>query len=118
MLGVDFTLWDINISSQFIQKAIMDYDPIIKSNPFFKDQYNNMMTFLARYSMLNETLDLEFFMYYDFEYDDALLRPRVLYDFSDSINLQLGFNIFTGTEGQFGQFDENDMIYGKIYYNF
>ncbi len=118
MVGLDFTLWDITFSSQFIQKAIMDYEDVIKPNPFFKDQYNNMMTFLARYSMLNETLDLELFTYYDFEYDDALVRPRILYDFSDSINLQFGVNIFTGTEGQFGQFNENDMVYGKIIYSF
>jgi len=118
MVGTDFTLFDVNISMQFIQKAIMDYEEVIKPTPFFKDEFNNMATFLARYSMLNETLDLEFFMYYDFEYDDALLRPRMLYDFSDSINLQLGANIFTGTEGQFGQFNKNDMIYGKIIYSF
>jgi len=118
MAGIDFTLWDINFSTQFIQKAIMDYENVIKPNPFFKSQYNNMMTFLARYSVLNETLDFEFFMYYDFAYDDALIRPRILYDFSDSINLQLGANIFTGTEGQFGQFHNNNMIYGRFYYNF
>ncbi len=118
MLGTDFSLYDINFSMQFIQKAILDYEDIIKPNPFFKDDYNNLMTFLARYSMLNETLDLELFTYYDFEYDDALIRPRILYDFSDSINLQFGANIFTGTEGQFGQFNKNDMIYGKIIYSF
>ncbi len=118
MLGTDFTLFDINISMQFIQKAIIDYENIIKPNPLFHDDANNMATFLARYSMLNETLDLEFFMYYDFEYNDALLRPRILYDLSDAINLQFGGNIFTGSEGQFGQFDKNDMVYGKIIYSF
>ncbi len=118
MVGTDFNLFDVNISMQFIQKVIMDYEDIIKPTPFFNDEFNNMMTFLARYSMLNETLELQFFMYYDFEFNDALLRPRILYDFSDSINLQFGANIFTGTEGQFGQFNQNDMIYGKIIYSF
>ncbi len=118
MLGTDFTLFDVNISMQFIQKAIMDYEETIKPTPFFKGEYNNMATFLARYSTLNETLDFEFFMYYDFEYEGALMRPRILYDFSDSVNLQLGANIFAGTEGQFGQFNKNDMIYGKIIYSF
>jgi hypothetical protein len=118
MVGTDFNLFDVNISMQFIQKVIMDYEDIIKPTPFFNDEFNNMMTFLARYSMLNETLELQFFMYYDFEFNDALLRPRILYDFSDSINLQFGANIFTGTEGQFGQFNQNDMIYGKITYSF
>ncbi len=119
LIGLDFTLWDIDFSGQFIQKAIMDYkDNEIVATPLFKDQYNNMATFLARYSCLNETLTFEYFMYYDFIYDDALIRPRVLYDYSDSINLQFGINIFTGTEGLFGQYNLNDMIYAKVYYNF
>lgn len=118
MLGTDFNLLDINFSLQFIQKAVMDYEETIQSNVMFKDQYNNMMTFLARYSILNETLEFELFSYYDFEYDDALIRPRVLYDYSDTINLQIGANIFTGTEGQFGQYNNNDMLYGKIKYSF
>ena len=118
MLGADFNLFDINFSAQFIQKAILDYEEIIQPNTMFADQYNNMMTFLAQYSMLNETLELEFFSYYDFEYNDALFRPRILYDYSDTINLQFGANIFTGSEGQFGQYRLNDMIYGKIKYSF
>ncbi len=118
MVGTDFNLFDVNFSIQFIQKVIMDYENIIKSTPLFNDEFSNMMTFLARYSILNETLDLELFSYYDFEFDDALIRPRMLYDFSDAINLQLGANIFTGTEGMFGQYNKNDMIYGKIIYSF
>lgn len=118
MIGTDFSLFDINFSTQFIQKIILDYEDIIKPTPLFNDEYSNMMTFLARYSTLNETLDFELFSYYDFEFDDALIRPRVLYDYSDAINLQVGANIFTGTEGQFGQFNKNDMIYGKIIYSF
>jgi len=118
MIGTDFNLFDVNFSMQFIQKIIMDYEDVIKSTPLFNDEYNNMMTFLARYSILNETLDLELFSYYDFEFDDALIRPRILYDYSDAINLQFGANIFTGTEGLFGQYGENDMIYGKIIYSF
>ncbi|MCK5372294.1 MAG: hypothetical protein KAQ62_27220 [Cyclobacteriaceae bacterium] len=118
MLGVDFTLWSINFSTQFIQTVIMDYEPILKPTPLVSGEYNTMMTYLARYSTLNETLTLEIFSYYDFGYDDALIRPRILYDYSDSINLQFGANIFTGTEGIFGQYNKNDMIYGKIIYSF
>lgn len=118
MVGTDFTLYDVNLSLQFIQKIILDYEIIIRPTPMFNDEYNNMATFLARYSMFNETLDIELFSYYDFEFDDSLIRPRILYDYTDAINLQFGANIFTGSEGQFGQYDKNDMIYGKIIYSF
>lgn len=118
MVGTDFTVYDINLSAQFIQKIILDYETVIRPTPLFNDEYSNMMTFLARYSMFNETLDIELFSYYDFEFDDSLIRPRILYDYTDSINLQFGANIFNGSEGQFGQYDKNDMIYGKIIYSF
>jgi len=119
LVGLDFTLWDVNFSGQFIQKKIMDYkEGELLETPSFKNEYNNMATFLAHYSCLNETLTLEYFMYYDFNYDDALLRPRILYDYSDSINLQFGANIFIGDQGLFGQYNKNDMIFGKIIYSF
>ncbi len=118
MLGLDFTLFDIYLSTQFVQRVIMNYEDIIRPTVLFKGETNNMMTFLASYSMMNETLTLELFSYYDFEYSNALIRPRILYDYSDSINLQFGANIFTGTEGLFGQYDKNDMIYGRIIYSF
>ncbi len=119
LLGVDFSLWDVNFSGQFIQKAIMDYkDRELLETPQFKSQFNNMATFLAHYSCLNETLTFEYFMYYDFNYDDALIRPRILYDYSDAINLQFGANIFVGDKGLFGQYNKNDMLYAKVYYNF
>jgi len=118
MLGLCFTLYEVNLSTQFIQRVIMNYEDIIQPTVLFKGEANNMMTFLANYSMLNETLKLEIFSYYDFEYSGALIKPRILYDYSDSINLQFGANIFTGTEGSFGQYNKNDMIYGKIIYSF
>ena len=102
----------------FIKIVFRDYEPINKPTPLVSGETNTMMTYLARYSTLNETLTFEIFSYYDFGYDDALIRPRVLYDFSDAINLQFGANIFTGTEGVFGQYNKNDMIYGKIIYSF
>jgi len=62
LIGVDYTLWDIRLSSQFIQQAILDYE-----KPF---------------------------------------------------ELLLGANIFVGSEGNFGQYDNNDMIYAKVKYSF
>jgi len=52
-------------------------------------------------------------------YGDALIRPKVTYDFSDSFNIILDSNIFVGDErGMFGRYADNSMIYTKIKYNF
>jgi len=40
------------------------------------------------------------------------------YDFTDGFQILLGANIFTGREGRFAQYDDNDMIYCKVKYSF
>ncbi len=114
LVGVDFSIGGVLISSQFIQQYIMDYDNYI-DNP----EAENTMTVLARYDMLGETLHLELFSYIGLTYDDALIRPKITYDFADGFSFLLGSNIFVGSnDGRFGQYDNNSMIYTKIRYNF
>ncbi len=113
LLGLDYTLWDINLSGQFIQQAIMDYDEIID-----QDEFVNTMTFFARRDFLRETLTLELFSYIGLNNEDALIRPRIYYDLTDGFEILLGANIFTGNEGQFGQYSKNNMGYFKIKYSF
>ena len=113
LVGTDFTFMDFNLSMQFIQQAIMDYDDYIDN-----DQYSNMATFLAARDYLNETLNISLFMYYDFNNEASLIRPKIIYDLADGFEILFGANIFTGTKGMFGQFNDNDMIYTKIKYSF
>ncbi|HHE64538.1 MAG TPA: hypothetical protein ENL09_00775 [Bacteroidetes bacterium] len=113
LVGVDYTLWDIRLSSQFIQQAILDYDKHIKN-----DEFENTMTVLASKDFLRETLRLELFSYIGLNNSDALIRPKITYDLADGFELLLGANIFLGSEGRFGQYDDNDMVYTKIKYSF
>ena len=113
LLGVDYTLWDIRLSSQFIQQAILNYDDPIKN-----DQYENTMTVLASKDFLRETLRLELFSYIGLNNSDALIRPKITYDLADGFEVLLGANIFVGSDGRFGQYDDNDMVYAKIKYSF
>ncbi len=113
LAAVDYTIWDINLSTQFIQQRILDYDKAVLNS-----ETENTMTFLARRDFLRETLTLEFFAYAGFEDDDMLLRPRIYYDLADGFELLLGANIFTGSSGRFGQYNANDMGYFKVKYSF
>jgi len=113
LVGMDYTLWDIHLSGQFIQQAILQYEETIDRN-----EYINMGTFLASRDFLDETLNLQLFVYYGFNNNDALIRPRVTYDLADGFEILLGANIFTGTEGWFGQYNDNDMVYTKVKYSF
>ncbi len=109
LIGYDHNWFGMNVSFQFIQEYILDYEDDIRN-----DEFSNTMTFLITEDFLRETLRLEFFTYYGINNKDALLRPKISYDFADGFEIQLGANIFVGDEGNFGQYDENDMVYLKV----
>ncbi len=114
LVGLDFNLGPVKVSTQFIQQTILDYDTYI-----LNEKTENTMTFLARYDMFRETLHLELFSYIGLSNEDALIRPKITYDFDDSFSILLGSNIFVGDEkGRFGQYSDNSMAYVKLKYNF
>jgi len=113
LIGYDHNWFGVNVSFQFIQEYIMDYEEDMRN-----DEFSNTMTFLITEDYLRETLRLEFFSYYGINNEDALLRPKIAYDLADGFEVQLGANIFVGEEGNFGQYDENDMLFMKMRYDF
>ncbi len=114
VVGLDYISGDWKFSTQFIQKRIFDYEEAIQ-----EDEVQNMMTVLIHGDILHETLHLELFSYIGLDNFNALIRPKITYDFSDAFSILLGSNIFTGDEdGMFGIYGDNSMIYTKIKYNF
>lgn len=113
LVGYDHNWFGINVSLQFIQEYILDYEEDISNHEF-----QSTTTFLASKTFLNETLELSLFSYYGINDNDALLRPKLSYDLSDGFNLLLGTDIFVGEEGNFGQYSNNDMVYLKVRYDF
>ncbi len=113
VVGLDKTIGDWKFSTQFIQRIIVDYDELIK-----EDEVDNLATLLVSKSMFRETVRLEWFSYHGLTNNDALMRIRGFYYPQDAVSLELGANIFTGTQGMFGQYNDNDMLYVRIKYNF
>ena len=110
LVGLDATpFWDIKMSAQFVQRAILNYDSNIQDREF-----DNTMTFLMKKTFLRETLDLELFTYYSISNGDALIKPKISYKYTDELELSAGAYIFVGDkDGMFGQFEDNNMIYVK-----
>ena len=113
LLGLDWTLWEVRLSTQLVQQVVLDYDPMME-----RDEVENTVTFLASRDFLRETLRLELFAYLGINAGDALWRPRAVYQPADGLELQLGANVFTGSEGRFGQYGRNDMVFSKVKYSF
>ena len=113
MAGLDYTIGGVKLSAQFIQAYILDYE-----EGMYYDEMENTMTFLARKDFFREKLWLELFSYIGLNNEDALIRPKLTYDFADGFEIQGGANIFVGDKGRFGQYDKNDMVYMKLKYSF
>lgn len=114
VLGLDFNIGNVKLSTQFVQQYILNYEDMMDKN-----ETQNTATFMARYDMMRETLHLEIFSYIGIDDGDALIRPKVTYDFDDSFSILVGSNIFVGDkDGMFGQYQDNSMVYAKIKYNF
>ena len=113
MAGIDYNLAGVTLTAQFIQEYILDYEEGIMN-----EEFENTMTFLAKKDFLREKLWIELFSYVGINRGDGLIRPKITYSFADGFDIQLGANIFTGTEGRFGQFNDNDMVYTKLKYSF
>lgn len=114
MAGLDYSFAGITVGTQFIQEIILDYDDALNSN----DEFKSTMTFVLAKPFLNDTLMVEFFSYVGLSNEDALLRPKITYDLADGLEWIVGADIFLGNEGDFGQYDDNDLVYTKVKYSF
>lgn len=121
LVGTDFNIGETRFSTQFVQRAIMDYEDTI-----IQEEKDNMVTFLINRTFLRETLTLQLFAYAGLTYKDALIRPTIAYDFADGFELLAGANLFYRNDNltkpnineMFGYYDENDMVYLKVKYSF
>jgi len=113
VVGIDKTVGEWKLSTQFIQKIILDYE-----DNLIGDEMDNLATILVSKSFMREKLRLELFSYVGFNNEDALIRLKGYYYPSDAFGIEFGSNVFVGNEGTFGQFNGNNMVYAKIKYNF
>ena len=113
VVGLDKSIGIWKLSSQFIQKVIVDHNDYLLS-----DANDNLLTFMANRTLFREKLRLELFTYVGLNNEDALIRLRGFYFPYDGVSLELGTNIFVGDQGTFGQFNDNDMVYSRLKFNF
>ena len=60
---------------------------------------------------MNERLEAEVQWLHDLDVDDGLARAEVRFDWSDTLRLEVGVDVFYGeARGLFGQFDHRDRL--------
>ncbi len=118
--------WDQNwktwlaLSGQYLEQRILDYDPSIQN-----DEINRLVSLLVRGSFMNETLKYQVLALGNLDYQDAMIRYMLEYDYADGLQLILGADYLkagksstTFRQFDFGRFDQNDNVYLKAQYSF
>ncbi len=113
LFGIDRSLLGLRMSAQFSRETILDYVDRLAA-----DRNTDVMTYLVSDDYLNETLHIELFSYIGLAHGDALVRSKISYDMADGFEVLFGADLFSGKDGMFGVFHENDLVYAKIKYSF
>ncbi len=87
---------------------------------YMRDQVKHLLTSRITKLMRSELLKLSSFVFYSPSEKDIYLRLLTEYKYTDEITLAAGANLFDGKNPatEFGQFRQNDNIYGKVTYGF
>jgi hypothetical protein len=113
LAGLDFGLAGLDLSAQFVQRVILDYE-----DPVVQDRIDTTATFRVSDTLLRDTLRLELFAYVGLNEWDALLRPKVTWMAADGLEISAGAELFLGQGGTFGRYDDNDQVYLKAKVSF
>jgi hypothetical protein len=91
--------------------SVQLFQSVLSKNPrgLFRDRVDTSLTLFVTRSFLNESLELQGMWLYNINDGDGLIRPKVIYELTDHIDLWIGGDIFYGSQfGLFGEFDAND----------
>jgi hypothetical protein len=114
LVGVDWFPGDgWNTSAQVTGTKIFSYEDIIS-----EESHTYLATLHCSKKMLRETLTLATFAYAGLNHGDVFDRSSVEYALTDELHLSLGVDLFTGSDGMFGQYQDNDEIWVKARYSF
>lgn len=134
VLGVDRNLTEnLYLNLQFIQRIVTDYkNPFDIQDPVLRDvavkgaiinnqldRVTNMASFKLGYKLFYETLKTEFSAVYNFTRKAYLIKPRLIYTFTDHWTGTLGADIYHGKEDSlFGMLEKNTAVFAEFKYGF
>jgi len=112
---------DFNVSVQCFMEKMLDYEAYEKNvNKIKSDEYRHLFTMQMTKLLMNQNLEISFPVYYSASDNDAYLRPRASYKYSDDMIFAVGGNVFLGDELHtfFGQLQKNTNVYASFHVNF
>jgi hypothetical protein len=114
LLGLDWypgNGWTLSV--QLVDKIILNHQKSL-----YDDAHTWLMTFHVSKKMMRETLNLSNMLYLGFNDWDLFSRFLVDYTLTDGLHLIVGFDLFLGNSGNFGQYKDNSEFFFKAKYSF
>jgi len=113
-IGVDYTANNWTVSPQLFLRQFTGWSANILEDPI-----SGFVTLRVATDYMNEKLKPEVIGLYSWSDQSWMLRPKVSYEFSDSIKATAGVDLFGGgSSAFFGQFADNDRVYTEVEYSF
>lgn len=108
---------------QYYLEYMQDYEKFERHLPEGinkKDEYRHVLTLRLTKLLMNQNLTLSFFTYYSPSDADGYMRPNVNYKINDKWTVEIGGNIFFGSDDHtfFGQFKENTNTYASLRFSY
>lgn len=113
---------DFNGSVQYYVEQLLRYQDYRATfeGDHPRDELRHVLTLQLTKLLMNQNLELSLSGYWSPSDDDAYLRPKILYKWTDHIKQEVGANIFLGQrdDTMFGQYKANTNVYMALRYSF
>jgi len=108
-IGVDFNVAGWEISPAFVQWIIFNYDEAI-----IQDEADGSISLFVRKEFAESSSIFQLLMIYMVNLDEYYVKPKVTYQLTDSLQMAVGADLFTGRKSQFGVARSDDATVGNI----
>ncbi len=113
---------NLNAGLQYYAEQILDYDAhaVKGTKGADRDRIRHVITLQLTRLLMNQTLTLGLSAFWSPSDEDGYLKPKAAFQYSDTLVFEIGANLFWGGESHtfFGQFENNNNIYGAVRYHF
>jgi len=118
LAGLDWGLWGIEMSAQYILSYIHDFkDGMIEQGKMLSE-FDHTFTFRVVDTFLDDRLTAKVFVYFEADPLNALIRPSLTWSIEDGVLIEGGVELFVGSEGTFGSYKDNSLAFVALRWYF
>jgi len=112
-IAAEWSAHNWTVSPQFFIRHIQAWNPQL-----LEPQDSGFWTLGIATDFMHEKLKPEILLLADWSAGGWLARPKLAYDWSDNISSSIGADIFGGSRGLLGQYNQNDRVSFDVTYSF